>query len=106
MSGAVTATTVLATAAAVGTAYTIYSGEKAAKAQKSAQQEARNTAVKQEKAADEAMNAANRKTPNTAAIMDRAAQMGKSGPASTMITGAGGVDPNQLALGRNTLLGG
>lgn len=103
MSGAIT---IAATAAAVGTAYSIYSGERASKKQDQAQQAAQTAAAKQEKLADQAVNAANRKTPDVSAMLSSAAQMGKSGPASTLLTGAGGVDPNALLLGKNTLLGG
>lgn len=102
MSGAAT---IAAAAAVAGTAYSIYSGERSAKKQEEAQREAKAAALKTEKQADEAMNAANRKTPNTQAILDRAAQMGKSGPASTMLTGNKGISNDQLALGKNTLLG-
>jgi len=102
MSGAAT---IAAAAAVAGTAYSIYSGERAAKKQEEAQRDAKAAALKAEKQADEQINAANRKTPNTQTIMDRASQMGKSGPASTILTGNKGVDPNTLTLGRNTLLG-
>ena len=102
MSGANTA---LAVAAVAGTAYSIYSGERAADAQQKAQSEAKANALKQEKAADEAFNAANRKKPDTMAILDAASQSGKAGASSTMLTGPMGVDPSALTLGKNTLLG-
>lgn len=102
MSGA---TTALAVAAVAGTAYSIYSGERAAHAQQKAQSEAKANALKQEKAADEAFNAANRKKPDTMAILDAASQSGKAGASSTMLTGPMGVDPSALTLGKNTLLG-
>jgi hypothetical protein len=53
-----------------------------------------------------AMNAANRRQPDVAGIMERAGQQAGGGPSSTMLTGPGGVDPTQLSLGRSTLLGG
>jgi hypothetical protein len=37
--------------------------------------------------------------------MQAAQQTGTGGPASTMLTGPAGIDPAQLQLGRNTLLG-
>ena len=40
------------------------------------------------------------------AIMQSASQAAKGGPASTMLTGPGGVDPNSLSLGKTSLLGG
>lgn len=103
MSGGTTA--VLAAAAVAGTAYSIYSGERAADAQKKAQDEAKANALKQEKAADEATNRANQKKPDTMAILDAASQSSKAGAASTMLTGPMGVDPSALTLGKNTLLG-
>lgn len=106
MSGGISATTVLAAAAVAGTAYAVYSGERAADAQSKAQNEARANAAKQEKAADEATNRANQKRPDTMAILDAAAQSGKGGASGTMLTGPQGVDPSALNLGKNTLLGG
>lgn len=57
------------------------------------------------KAADENMNRATQKRPNTAGILASAQQAGKSGASGTMLTGPQGVDPAALTLGRNTLLG-
>lgn len=60
---------------------------------------------KQLKAADENMNKASQKRPNTSRIVDEAAQAGKSGASGTMLTGSQGVDASTLQLGRSTLLG-
>lgn len=60
---------------------------------------------KQLKAADESMNRATQKRPNTARIVDEAAQAGRSGASGTMLTGSQGVDASTLQLGRSTLLG-
>jgi hypothetical protein len=60
---------------------------------------------KQLKAADENINRATAKRPNTARIVDEAAQAGKAGASGTMLTGSQGVDPSALTLGRSTLLG-
>ncbi len=134
MSGAVTAAVVggAAYAATAGTALAIGAGTAAAigigagamknqydqgkAAQKSAQQglqmqqQAQAESVKQAEAqaeiSQQAVNRANRATPDTAAIMSEAGQAAKSGGSGTMLTGPMGVDPNQLALGKNTLLGG
>lgn len=100
MSGAITAV-----AAVVGTAYSAYSSNKQAKAQKSAQNEARINADKQATAAEQAFNATNQKRPNASGILDAASQSGRAGVSGTMLTGASGVDKNAMALGRNTLLG-
>lgn len=96
---------VLAAAAVAGTAYTVYSGEKNASAQKKAQAQATKTAGAQATAADQAMNAANQKRPDTSAILDAATQAGRGGISGTMLTGASGVDKNAMALGKSTLLG-
>lgn len=100
MSGAVTAAAV---AAVAGTAYSVYSGERQASEQRKAQRQAEKQAKEQAKEAEMAMNRENQKTPDPAALLDSASRpMG----GSTMLTGAGGVDPNALQLSKNTLLGG
>lgn len=103
MSGGATA--VLAAAAVAGTAYSIYSGERAADAQGEAQKEARNNALKAEQNAQQATNRANQKKPDVAGILDAASQSGKAGASGTMLTGPQGIDPAALNLGKNTLLG-
>lgn len=60
---------------------------------------------KQLKSADENMNRAIQKRPNTARVVDEAAQAGKAGASGTMLTGSQGIDPSKLQLGRNSLLG-
>lgn len=70
-----------------------------------AQAESKALMDKQLKAADENMNRATQKRPNTARIVDEAAQAGKAGASGTMLTGPQGVDTASLQLGRNTLLG-
>lgn len=94
-----------AIAAVAGTAYSVYSGERAADAQASAQKQAKALALKQEKAAEEANNRANQKRADTMSILDSAAQAGRSGASSTMLTGPQGIDPAALTLGKNSLLG-
>lgn len=105
MSGAITATQVLAAAAVAGTAYSVISGERAADRQQAAAQAARVDAVKQADQADQTMNAANKRRPNAGAALRGAAPPGATGPASTMLTGPMGVDASALTLGKNTLLG-
>lgn len=104
MSG-VTAMTVLAGAAVAGTAYSIYAGEKASSAQKKAQSQATESATKQASLADQAMNKADQKRPNTASILSDAQQAGRSGPSGTMLTGPQGIEATP-GLGKKTLLGG
>lgn len=96
---------VLAAASAVGAVGAIAQGAQQQSAAKKAAAQAEQNALKQEKAADEAMNAQNRKRPDTAAMLDSAAQAGRAGDVSTMLTGAGGAQVGASQLGRNTLLG-
>lgn len=102
-----------AVAAVAGTAYSIYSGERAADKQeealaqqKTAQAEATATAKKQQQTAEQNVNRANAKQPDVSSIMSAASQAAKGGAAGTMLTGPTGIDPNALSLGKNTLLGG
>lgn len=92
-------------AVAVGAAYVGYSayqGNMASKSQKSAQLDAQRNAEAQAKAADQAMNAANRKSPNVRNILESNTGSGLSG---TMLTGPQGVSTDKLQLGKSTLLG-
>ena len=107
------AVTAIATAAVVGVGYSIYSGEKQKEQQKKqlklqeqANADAKQTAKEQADRADIEMNRANRKKADVAAIQSKEDQSALSGPAGTMLTGVQGVDPDQLKLGGNTLLGG
>ena len=112
MSG-VTAMTVMAATAVAATAYSIYSGERAADAQQEAmrkQEEAQKQALdiqkKQAATAEQNVNRANRKQPDVAAISQQSQAMAGQGGGSPMLTGPQGVNPNELALGKSTLLGG
>lgn len=67
--------------------------------------ESRALMDKQLKSAEENINRASQKRPNTSSILSEAEQAGRAGVSGTMLTGAQGVDPSQLTLGRNTLLG-
>tara|TARA_R100001440_G_scaffold54890_1_gene74689 strand:- start:259 stop:582 length:324 start_codon:yes stop_codon:yes gene_type:complete len=104
------------TAAVIGAAsvgYQIYSGEQQRKQQKKqlrlqeqANADARTRAKEAADRADVEMNRANRKRADVSAIQSKEEQAALTGPAGTMLTGVQGVDPNQLNLGGNTLLGG
>lgn len=96
---------IAAAAAVVGTGYSIYNGEQQKSAQEDAQKQAKDTATKQAAQADQAMNKANQKTPDTSAIMSQATQSGKAGASGTMLTGPTGIDSSSLTLGKSTLLG-
>ena len=103
----------IATAIAIGVAYTIYSGEQGKRAQEDAmrqQQAAQAEAAKQAKLQAEqsqaAMRTANRRAPDVSGIMQAAQESAQGGPSSTMLTGPMGVNPQDLQLGRSSLLGG
>lgn len=93
---------IAAVAAAVGTGYAVYSGERQASEQRKAERQAK----RQAEIAEQEANRARRNPANAGALIDRAAQSAQAGAPGTMLTGPQGVDPNQMALGRNTLLGG
>lgn len=67
---------------------------------------ARDAAKLNAQQTDEAMNRANQKSPDSAALMAANVLSGKAGAGSTMLTGPQGIDPSQLTLGKSTLLGG
>jgi uncharacterized protein HemX len=112
MSAVVTA--IVATAAvAAGVGYSVYAGEQGKKAQKeamnqqrAAQAQAAQQAQKQATESQAAIRRSQQQAPDVAGIMAAAQEGGAGGPAATMLTGPMGIDPNQLSLGRSTLLGG
>jgi hypothetical protein len=100
-----------AAAAAAGTGYAISAGESGKKAQQQAMNEQRTAqqamaaqARSQQRQSQQAMAAATRAQPDVAGIMQQAGAEG--GPTTTMLTGPMGVNPQDLQLGRQTLLGG
>lgn len=105
MSGGISATTVLAAAAVAGTAYSVYNGEKQARAQAQAAKQAESNAAKQADQADQANNRAKAKQPDISAMLSGNGLDAKAGIGGTLLTGPGGVDPNLLSLGKSTLLG-
>lgn len=98
--------TALIASAVVGAAsagYSVYAGERQASEAKKAGRKAEEAAKKQESQAEQAANKARTNAPDAAALLQAASQPAGG---STLLTGAGGVDPNQLQLGKTTLLGG
>ena len=96
----------------VGVGYSIYAGEQQKKQQKKqlalqeqANRDAKQTAKEQADRADVEMNRANRKRADGSAIQSKEEQSALSGPAGTMLTGVQGVNPDDLTVGGNTLLG-
>jgi len=95
-----------AVAAVASAANSVYQGQRQNKQVKKANQMAETNARKQENAAEQQLNAANKKRPDTMAMMDAANQNARGGASGTMLTGSQGIDPSLLTLGKNTLLGG
>jgi len=91
------------TAAVITSAATIYSAERQRSMAKDARRDARDAALRQERAADEATNRANQKSPDVASLLAGAQRRGLVG--GTMLTGPQGVDASALQLGKNSLLG-
>ena len=76
------------------------------KAQKRAQQQAEARAAQQAELQKQEINRANQKSPDMGSLLDQAQAASKVGAQGTLLTGAGGVNSNDLLLGKNTLLGG
>ena len=102
-----------AAAAAAGVGYSVYAGEQGKKAQreamnqqKAAQAQAAQQARQQATESQAAIRRSQQQAPDVASIMAAAQESGAGGPSATMLTGPAGIDPSQLMLGRNTLLGG
>ena len=74
--------------------------------QKKAQQAAIEQAASQQRRSEMVTNTANRRSPDVSSIMANASKAAGGGVSGTMLTGPAGVDPNSLALGRSSLLGG
>lgn len=84
-----------------------YDQQKAAqKAAEEANNAAAESAKKNQALQEQAMNRANAKTPDAGALLESNARAATTGAGSTMLTGPQGVNPNNLQLGKNTLLGG
>lgn len=96
----------LATISGLGLINTVVQGQKQQKQAKAAAAQAQENADKQLKLSEQEMNRANQKRADPNAALDAALMAGKGGVSSTMLTGAQGIDPNQMSLGKTTLLGG
>lgn len=104
MSGATTA--VMAVAAVAGAGISYMNGQEQKSAIKKSASQSQSAADKLYSQQDQANNKANARGPDTNALLAANAQEAQAGQSGTMLTGPMGVDPNQLALGKNTVLGG
>lgn len=92
--------------ALLGAGAAAYSGKQAANAQDKATKQAEKAAAATASQAEQEFNKANAKKPDIGAITSANQQAAAGGAGSTMLTGAMGVDPTSLSLGKTTLLGG
>lgn len=81
-------------------------GAKQEKAAKKASQQAQTNADKLYAQQEQQNNRNNARGPDTNALFAQNELEGQAGASGTMLTGPMGVDPNSLALGKNTILGG
>ena len=107
------AVTAIIASTVVGVGTSIYQGQQQKKQQKKQleqqkqfNEEAKTRAKEAADRQDIETNKANRKRADVSAIQSREEQSALSGPAGTMLTGTQGVNPDDLTLGGNTLLGG
>ncbi|WP_420997605.1 hypothetical protein ACKI2N_012405 [Cupriavidus sp. 30B13] len=101
MSGVTSATAIAGlAAAAISAGATVYSSNQQRKAAESAAKASQQAATAAPSATQSA-KAPSTQAQNNAAGIDNSAV--NTGAGNTLLTGATGVDPNQLGLGRNTL---
>ena len=80
--------------------------EKALEEQREANERAEQRAKQEVERSEQEYNRANRQEVNVENALDASELASKQGASGTLLTGAAGVDPNQLNLSKNTLLGG
>ena len=89
---------------AVGVGTSIYQGNKQDAANRNSANQAKENAKKAQAQADIDTNRANQKQTDAKSVLSQQ-QQAAVGSGSTMLTGVGGIDPNSLKLGKQTLLG-
>lgn len=88
-----------------GGATAVYASERQASEQRQAQRQANQNAQRAADQAEQDRNRANQRKPNTSALLAAARDRAGPGAGSTFLTGPGGVDPDELTLGHQSLLG-
>lgn len=91
-------------ASVAGVGASLYQANKQDKANKSAANQAKENARNAQAQADIETNKANQKKTDAQSVLSQQ-QQAAAGSGSTMLTGVGGIDPNSLKLGKQTLLG-
>ena len=74
--------------------------------QRKANERAEQRAIAEESRAEQEYNRANRQNVDVESALDASELSAQQGASGTLLTGSMGVDPNQLNLSQNTLLGG
>lgn len=97
--------TIAAAATLLGAGVSYVNGQQQADAQEDAAKQATANAKRAADQADQANNRANQKVPDIAGSLAANQAAAKGGISGTMLTGAAGIDPTSLTLGKNTLLG-
>ena len=80
--------------------------ERALADQRQANERAEQRAKQEKQRSDQEYNRANRQNVDVESAMDASELSAQQGASGTLLTGSSGVDPNQLNLSQNTLLGG
>ncbi len=80
--------------------------QKALEEQRKSNERAEQRAVLEEQRTEQEYNRQNRQTVDAARAVDTSELAAREGGGGTLLTGAMGVDPNELNLSKNTLLGG
>jgi len=80
--------------------------ERALAEQRQANERAETRAKAEAQRSEQEYNRANRQNVDVESALDASELASKQGASGTLLTGSTGVDPNQLDLGSNTLLGG
>ena len=108
------AVTAVITAAAATTTYVAVSSaneqrrvqKQALAEQRKANEQAQTRALAEQQRSEQEYNRANRQNVDVTSALDASELSARQGASGTMLTGTEGVDPDQLKLGGNTLLGG
>ena len=74
--------------------------------QRQANERAEARAKAEQQRSEQEYNRANRQNVDVTSAMDASELSAQQGASGTLLTGGSGVDPNQLNLSQNTLLGG
>ena len=80
--------------------------EQALRDQRQANERAEQRAVQEQQRTEQEYNRANRQNVDVTSSLDASELSAKQGASGTLLTGNMGVDPNELNLSQNTLLGG